>query len=148
MGYAFCLNSACRHFGECMWFLSRCGEFFFVTLLFISNQNQIIYNTYKIRSSMSQWDVVYGARGTNIQRYYPAQNVLGSTLLLDHMAIFAWAVSSFLHPLSWWLIGFYVPVIAGNVCLLFLAFFFHRCYAEVCMERLVRDLPWRALYRS
>ena len=27
-------------------------------LLFISNQNQIIYNTYKIHSSMSQWDVV------------------------------------------------------------------------------------------
>ena len=30
----------------------------FLTLLFISNQNQIIYNTYKIHSSMSQWDVV------------------------------------------------------------------------------------------
>jgi len=35
------------------------------------------------------------------------------------MVRFAWAVSGFLHPLSWWLIGFRVPVIAGNVCLLF-----------------------------
>jgi len=45
--------------------------------------------------------------------------ILGSTLLLDHMARFAWAVSGFLHPLSWWLIGFHDPVIAGNVCILF-----------------------------
>jgi len=30
----------------------------FLTLLFISNQNQIIYNTYKIHSYISQWDVV------------------------------------------------------------------------------------------
>jgi len=22
------------------------------------------------------------------------------------------------------------------------------CYAEVCMERLVRDVPWRACYQS
>ena len=88
------------------------------------------------------------------------------------MARFAWAVSGFLHPLSCWLIGFRVPVIAGNVCELFfwrssstvvmlrsawsvwfetyrgapsLTVLMFWCYAEVCVGRLVRDVPWRTL---
>ena len=119
------------------------SNWIFLYILFISNQNQIIYNTYKIqfyepmRCRCEAWGGLISRdiiphKGT---RFYSP---------VDHMARFAWAVSGFLRPLSWWLIGFRVPVIAGNVCLLS---FFWRSSSTVVVLRSTWSV-WFETYRG
>jgi len=68
---------------------------------------------------MSQWDVIFEAWGGLISSdIIPHRGTRFYSPLRSHGQI-RLSRFGFLHPLSWWLIGFRDPVIAGNVCLLF-----------------------------